>query len=636
MNFKLLILAFFTFFTYFSNSAQSHYADNKNPINDTSQLSKLLKQARKHQFSNPDSFIYLLNILDKGAKKLKSKKHEYLVNFFRGSYFLGQGDYENALTNLTSSLKLAKEVDNTRYINYNHLAISSVYIFLAYYPLAQEHLMTALKNFEKEKDYEGAAGVYLNLTFINTEQKDYELANKNSKKAFEYYSQEKNDLGLARALLNLGEVNYYLKNYKDAIIYSKKALIYTKLSNQPSMDGLIYQNIGNVFLDTNAPDSAMVYFNKSLAATKQWGKSFSFAECKQSIAKAFASQRKYPEAIKMAIESYKIADETQMTQVKANAADLLSKFYSISGNYKSALFYKNIASVINDSLFTKEKYKVQNEVEAIYESQKKEQQIETLSKEKQIEVLKNQQSKYYIFTLLILLIIIAVVAILFIRNNRLKAVHKTIELEQRLLRSQMNPHFIFNAVSSIQEFIMKKEPLEASSYLSNFAKLMRSILNNSATEFITVDEEIETLEHYLKLQKLRFDNKLEYEIIVDDELETSELVIPPMLGQPFIENSIKHGIAKKTTGIGNLTVELYQENNNLMFEIKDNGIGLDASAKSGDNNQQSMATKITQNRINNFKKEYKNEVDFMVKNITNNNKVAGVCVTFKLPKKYLN
>jgi len=180
---------------------------------------------------------------------------------------------------------------------------------------------------------------------------------------------------------------------------------------------------------------------------------------------------------------------------------------------------------------------------------------------------------------------------------------------------------------------MNKNPLEASSYLSNFAKLMRSILNNSSKEFITLVEEIETIENYLKLQKLRFPNKFEYEVIVAENLDTEELLIPPMLAQPFIENAINHGIANLSGKTGKIEVDFQLATNKIVLTITDNGTGLTENKPLG--KHVSMATEITKNRIRNFKKTYKQSVNFTITNLANEkNDLTGVKVDFNLPLKY--
>ncbi|MDF1546836.1 MAG: histidine kinase, partial [Bacteroidales bacterium] len=593
-----------------------------------------LKSAEKFRYSQPDSFIYFIEIAWQISFKLNSKIHLIKSLIAKGGYYLRKGESQKALETYTTSKQMAQELNHEDYINESDIGISASYLFLAYYPLAEIHLIDALKYYEKTKNDRGIGDACLNMTFIKLEQKEYKQALVYAELAYKHYQLNDYKVGIARALVNLCDINMNLDNLQDALEYGRKAFDYTKLSNQPSLNSLIYQNIAAIYTKLSMEDSVQYYFQRSIDEAKIWGDAYVVCRSKFGLADRYARQYNFKKALKVTLESFFLAEQEKFVQLKSEAAQRIAVYYSKSGNFKKAFEYKMIASDITDSLFNEEKYKVQNEIEAIYQTQKKEEKISSLSKEKEIAELKNQKSNYYIFSLMALLLIISLSSLLIVRYNKLNAHRKSIELEQRLLRSQMNPHFIFNAISCIQEFIMDKNPLEASSYLSSFAKLMRSILNNSSREFISLAEEIETLEHYLKLQHLRFAQKFEYKIVVDDKLDAEELLIPPMLAQPFIENAINHGIAKMKDNEGKVEVEFQLNGNFLLLSVTDNGFGFDDKPKQTDH--VSMAIQITRNRINNFKKTYKQDVNFEIMKLADENKaLSGIKVIFMLPLKYL-
>lgn len=166
------------------------------------------------------------------------------------------------------------------------------------------------------------------------------------------------------------------------------------------------------------------------------------------------------------------------------------------------------------------------------------------------------------------------------QRQRSLLTQKLIETEMQALRSQMNPHFLYNCINSIKYYVVKNQPEQASLYLNKFSKLIRKILNNSQYEFITLEEEIQTLELYLEMEKLRFVEKMHFEIQIDPNLEISFLKIPTMLIQPFIENSIWHGLMQKqsTDGLLELSFEEY-ENEKIRITIKDNGVGRKMAAE---------------------------------------------------------
>jgi len=603
--------------------------------NDTVLINYLLNNAEKYMMLNADSCALFIGKLDE--IKIYDNIHLIKLYNYKGVLLATKGKYNEALDYFLKGQKIAKEINNEKYIAYSDVHISSAYILLAYYTLAKKYLIPTLRYYEKNNNYDGIGGIYNNLTFISIEQKDFIEAEKYCGLALKNYTKCNGQIGLARVFINLAEILFFQKKYKKSIATGHKASRYTKLTNQAWLDANICQLIGDSYFELDNTDSAFYYYKKAIKANEPWGETYILARSKNSIAKLYAKQKNYKKAISEALEAFHVTETSKAVDDKIDISASLSAFYFKTKNYEKALKYKQIELQIKDSLFTEKKYKVQNEIEAIYESGKKEQKIKTLSKEKEIELLKNEQSKYYIVSLLGLMIILAFTGVLVFRSNKLNTKRKSIELEQRLLRTQMNPHFIFNAITSIQGYIMDKNPLEASSYLSNFAKLMRSILNNSTAEFISLEDELETLEHYLRLQKLRFPNKLAYEIIVDEDMETDVLAIPPMLLQPFIENAVNHGIAKKKEGVGKLTVEIHETKNSLFLKVKDNGIGINATQYAKDNKHKSMALQITKSRIANFKSKYKKHVYFEIKNIQNNESTtSGVQVIFELPKKYLS
>ncbi|MBE9481563.1 MAG: histidine kinase [Bacteroidetes bacterium] len=239
---------------------------------------------------------------------------------------------------------------------------------------------------------------------------------------------------------------------------------------------------------------------------------------------------------------------------------------------------------------------------------------------------------YFLEGLLFVLIIVAYIKY---REKKIKEKNKLLLLEQKLLRSQMNPHFIFNSLTSIQSFIFENNPIEAGSYLSKFSELIRAILYNSREEFISLEKEIKTLENYLEIQQLRYNNKFDYEIDVDPEIDIEMLKIPPMLAQPFIENSVEHGI-KHIEGKGFISIKFSLIDESIFMIIEDNGIGIEASRKMKDKKAQehkSLAMIITKERIGILnkgkkKKSYSIHIEDI---IGEGGKVKGTRIKFIIP-----
>lgn len=225
-----------------------------------------------------------------------------------------------------------------------------------------------------------------------------------------------------------------------------------------------------------------------------------------------------------------------------------------------------------------------------------------------------------------------------LRIAGLKKEKYNIELEQKLLRSQMNPHFIFNSLTAIQNYVLDKEVNNANRYLAKFAKLLRLILDSSRSNYIPLSQELQTIENYLFLQKIRYGNKFEYFVDVDEQIDTENVKIPPMLTQPFIENAIEHGF-QLLKNYGILRISFMQSSGKLKVRIEDNGIGIETARKLNRENNvphESLATKITQERIQNINRFSRKKIRLKIidlKNIDKNNSGTRVDIEFPL-KEY--
>ena len=177
------------------------------------------------------------------------------------------------------------------------------------------------------------------------------------------------------------------------------------------------------------------------------------------------------------------------------------------------------------------------------------------------------------------------------------------KLQLKALRAQMNPHFVFNALNSIQSFISVNNVSEASKYLSKFASLMRQSLEYSDLEIISVEQEIDFLNNYLTINaKLRFEDRLEYQIIVDDEIEEDIMGVPTMIVQPYAENAIEHGLRHKQKGLITISFRLMEDEENILCVVEDNGVGREMARQlkqeAGTYQKfRSLGTSITEQRL---------------------------------------
>jgi len=214
--------------------------------------------------------------------------------------------------------------------------------------------------------------------------------------------------------------------------------------------------------------------------------------------------------------------------------------------------------------------------------------------------------------------------------------HKTVELEMQALRAQMNPHFIFNSLNSVNMFILENNKSQASEYLSKFSRLVRLILHHSQESFIPLDRELEALQLYLELESLRFEKRFDYKISVKD-IDTTMTKVPPLIIQPYAENAIWHGLMQKKEK-GHLEIEIYGTEKILFCKITDDGIGRDRAAELKSKSSlphKSLGMRITADRLAMLQQQEKIETPIVVKDLVlPDGRAAGTEVLIKLPFHY--
>ncbi|GAA3508631.1 hypothetical protein GCM10022393_20220 [Aquimarina addita] len=363
------------------------------------------------------------------------------------------------------------------------------------------------------------------------------------------------------------------------------------------------------------------------------------------IANAFAAQSEYDEAIPYLEESIKKAASENDLVVQKDATRKLGEVYREKGELKKASEAFEEYEVIVDKLYIQKEQEISQANLFSRELTKKANRITTLEKDRELnegryklafqsQELANQQSvkqQIIIYALAGLMILLLLAAYLMYRNMKQQRYANNL-LALKSLRSQMNPHFIFNALNSVNTFIATSDERAANKYLTDFSLLMRAVLENSEEDFIPLEKEIELLRLYVKLEHFRFQDKFEYEIIIDPDISISDYMIPPMLLQPYVENAVWHGLRYKSEKgllsihINKLTVD------SLEIIVRDTGIGREKSKALKTVNQKkqkSQGMSNIQNRISILNKMYKDKVDVFISDLDNNTEGTQVKLILK-------
>ena len=363
------------------------------------------------------------------------------------------------------------------------------------------------------------------------------------------------------------------------------------------------------------------------------------------IANAYIAQDKYDEAIPYLEESIKDADVDDDLLVRKDATRKLSEVYKYKGDYTKALAtYQEYVAVV-DTLYVRKEQEIARAARFNRELAAKQSRISGLEQERELTqskyslALTEQQlvaesikrQNWIIYSLIFGMLLMGLAAYFFYRSNKQQKLANNL-LALKSLRSQMNPHFIFNALNSVNNFIAKSDERSANRYLSDFSTLMRAVLENSDEDFIPLSKELELLELYTKLEHSRFSDKFDYAIIVDEDIDIDAFQIPPMLLQPYIENAIWHGLRYREDK-GFLQIGIKQKDKlALEISITDNGIGRKNSAALKTQNQKKQKSKGMGNikkRIEILNDMYKDKVDVFISDLETNGTGTKVLFTIK-------
>ena len=593
-----------------------------------------------------------------------------------GHIFTYQGKYPQALSGYLEALSYYEKLDKKHPAGWIYAHIAKTHLLARNFEKAIDYWYLALKKFRERTDENVSAGsvrdtstmfqgLYLTYQYMGMFEKAIEIALKvldvGTKKNFDITE-------LMIVTFKIGH-NYLLVGETDsAKVYFDKALAYPDANMD--IQALKYRPVawlGNLYARNGEIDTAIVYLKKaykwynktgflywSMKASNDLGK-ITYENSKVDIAENYflQSERIFNEIItenslyrydslkyiaSFGLElwfplSHKLWDEMMWILAKS----MYYKLYQISEAKENALealkyyiAYFNAVDTLNKLQRNREIIEIQTR----YETERKEEQIESLSQENTFQEFKLKQSRLFLFGLGGLVVLIVILAIVLNRQNKLREQQKNLLLQQKLFRSQMNPHFIFNSLTCIQGFITEKDTRTASRYLSKFAKLIRNILDSSIEEFIPLAEEIATIENYLELQKVRYEGKFDYSIEVDENIDIETIILPPMLAQPFIENSIEHGFKHKKSK-GNIKIRFGLNNNLLRLEVEDDGVGREKAKEilyKHNKEHKSLATNITRERIQILNKKHKKKITFHILDLKNaENEPSGTIVKIEIP-----
>jgi tetratricopeptide (TPR) repeat protein len=544
-----------------------------------------------------------------------------------------QGENDKSLIYAQQALHLAENLKAKIGRSRANTQVGIVYLELGNYEKALKHYLIALKISEDIKDKQGVAYLYNNIGNVYREQG-------NHKKALAYFLRSlikceelQDQRGISKASFGAGIVNRLSGNYNKALDYYFKSMkIDEKLGNTSGV-AHTYTSIGIVYSITGRFEKALDYYSKSLQVALQTGDRKEIALCKINLGCTFLDRGEYTKAEVMLQEALGLFKSIGHKNGVKEVYQSLAALYEKKTDFLNALKYQKIVGDLKDELISESSTKQMLTLNARYQSEKKINENKSLRQKNKIQALTISNGRFTLIAVALFFLIVIAFVYLAVRQNKLKEEQTHRLFEQKLLRTQMNPHFIFNSLTSIESFIYEHDPKTAGIYLSRFSRLMRLILENSTSELISLDKEVEMLNYYLSLQKMRLDDQLDYAIDVQDQLASEDVLLPPMLLQPFLENAIEHGL-RGGDSRGEVLIFFSISEGELSIVITDNGIGIEKATqeKADYTKHKSLAVKITQERLELLNKARRKKLNFSIRDRSKEGQeVSGTEVKFSIP-----
>jgi uncharacterized protein HemY len=623
------------------NKVQSKYKTSR-----ADQFSIYLDSAQYFKKNNP--FISI-EYIEKALKSQTSKRgnsvkisnaYEVLGDVYLNlkQYDLASKNYKTALSSnatTTLNLKLAKALSLEKKSEESTTILTSI-------------LDAKMTSFQKIELYETLGDNYFQLN-NNEKAKAYFNNALNFAKATNY-SQKVTDLSsklakVARLQGKVNEANVFLENSikvsKNATL-NKRAVITNSVANQ-------YRDQQNFDKEIELKKQTLQELEAAdlneVGIEEDSEEKITVQQLNLDIGNAYAKKKSFNTAIGYLEKSKDDAAKASDIETKKEAVEQLSGLYENVGDYKKALSnYQEYVSLV-DILYKKKEKEIEDAVAINKSLAEKQNRINSLEKdralsestsklyesEQQITIENYKRQRLIIYSLIGGLLLLLIAVYFMYKSNKQRRLANNL-LALKSLRSQMNPHFIFNALNSVNSFIAQNDERTANRYLTDFSTLMRNVLNNSEEDFIPLSKEIELLELYMKLEHSRFKDKFDYKVEIAEDLKINEYKIPPMLLQPYIENAVWHGLRyKKVKGF--LKVAFYQKNeDSICIEISDDGIGRKKSKELKTANQQKQQSKGMDNikkRVAILNEMYSDKIAVLIEDLHKDNTGTKVVLTLK-------
>lgn len=575
------------------------------------------------------------------AKKLNYQYGIFDCLMCYGNVYAYQENYLESRKYYTRAIEAAKLLGDKKFIGDTYFEIADNFFvygnnaknYIINFPISLEFYYKALKNYEETGAKYKMAKTWFFIARTYSWQHFFSLGKgtpiemeRAVLNALKYYKlcKETTKADMAGCDFVLGRAKYYQADYTKAKYLFLSSLEYDKDSSDKATLANTYINLGRVYKAMGdsclskqnktgafpAFKEAIRYLHLSLKLYSALERHGMTALCYLYMGDIERNLNKYAESKEHLLKAIFYTEKLKAGGSYQEIYESLAKLESAKGNYKQALDY------FAQHMAYKEKLTAENNLsqllsnKAQYEFDKKEDSLNQKQFITETKLKAEKKQKYFYWAGLCLLALLSMLVFLNFRNqkriNRLAAdayAKERAELELQSLRAQLNPHFIFNCINSIDAFIHSNDKYNATIYLNKFAKLLRNILDSSKLATVSFARDIDTLKLYIELEELRHENKFGTLYSIDEELLNNDYKVPALIIQPFVENAILHGLKNREDDHGLLEIRIRKANDKIEYIIKDNGIGRGAAALIAQNKESSYGMQISFDRIRLFNRE---------------------------------
>lgn len=594
------------------------------------EIDKVLREYRKD--------TTLLNYVD-----TKSKSTDYLygqayANNQIGRIYRDISLYPKALAYFQKALKIAIEAESLEFRVYSLNMISVVHRRTDAVKSALDYSQEALELAETVENPSVGIKRSINVSLnsignIYQMLEQYELAIKKFERSMILERELDNKLGLAINHQNLGQCYEAQGKLEPALQNFRKSLVYNEIINSENGKIICNYSIAHVYVHLGRINEAINLLQTNLEKAKALGDKKIITTIYINLGWAFIRMGDYDSAKYNLEDGLDLAITYGLDSEIAEANKFLSELWIKLDDYEKGMSYFKESKKYEERISNALNLRYVNDMIVRYESQMRENQFERLAQENESVRLKLRKNRTMLIIIGIFLILLIGILYILYRQSQLSAEKKLLTLEQSMLRSQMNPHFLFNSLNSIKLYIINNEKKNAVHYLNKFSKLVRKILEASSQREITLAEELETVALYMNIENIRFSNEINFNIHVKDNIDTHSIKIPSLILQPFLENALWHGLSSKE-GAKNIDLEIKKGKNGFIeIIIIDNGVGRDAAEKIKDGKvlkRKSVGIDITKERLANFSRDYENffHVEIIDKYDDNNNAIGTQIIIY--------